>query len=149
MILIINYPKSVKEVLDDNYKFKKETLELMHYVKHELKIFRGSIEERKQKFLWLLEQLNRIYNKKTKLEFKDVERNDTSVYSFYLPKEDKIVLVGKLSLITFLHEYAHALGKDEYGACKWSINLFKRTFPRLFEKLNQVGHTLVKGELSG
>jgi len=149
MILIINYPKSVKEVLDDNYKFKKETLELMHYVKHELKIFKGSIEERKQKFIWLLEQLNRIYNKKTKLEFKDVERNDTSVYSFYLPKEDKIVLVGKLSLITFLHEYAHALGKDEYGACKWSINLFKRTFPKSFEKLNQVGHTLVKGELSG
>jgi hypothetical protein len=46
--------------------------------------------------------------------------------------------------VTFLHEFAHARGFDERQACRWSINLFRRCFPRSFASCRQVGHTLVR-----
>lgn len=47
-----------------------------------------------------------------------------------------------VSVLTFLHEFAHHLGRDERGACRWSLNLFRRVFPRSFARLVPVGHTL-------
>ena len=52
--------------------------------------------------------------------------------------------VGRLSVVTFLHEFGHALGYGERGACRWSINLFRRCFPRSFARCRQAGHTLVR-----
>jgi hypothetical protein len=52
-------------------------------------------------------------------------------------------LRGKLSVVSYLHEAAHAFfGRSERRACKWSVNLFKRTFPVLFSRCAQDGHTL-------
>jgi hypothetical protein len=42
-----------------------------------------------------------------------------------------------------LHEFAHARGADERQACRWSINLFKKCFPRSFARCRVIGHTLV------
>lgn len=69
--------------------------------------------------------------------------------SFYHKKTNTIVMVEKLSIITFLHEFAHALGKDEVGAVRWSLTLFKRVWPQQFERLVPEGHTLVmpRGEV--
>jgi hypothetical protein len=53
-----------------------------------------------------------------------------------------ITMRGKLSVVTFLHEFAHALGRDERGACRWSINLFRRAFPEQYARLQADGHTL-------
>jgi len=63
--------------------------------------------------------------------------------SFYHRKTNTIVMVEKLSIITFLHEFAHALGKDEVGATRWSLTLFKRVWPDQFERLQPDGHTLI------
>lgn len=63
--------------------------------------------------------------------------------SFYHRKTDTIVMVEKLSIITLLHEFAHALGKDEVGAVRWSLTLFKRVWPEQFDRLQPDGHTLV------
>jgi hypothetical protein len=47
-----------------------------------------------------------------------------------------ITMRGKLSIITLLHEFAHILyGDDEFATQKWAINLFRRIYPRQFEKL--------------
>jgi len=53
-----------------------------------------------------------------------------------------ITMRGKLSVVTFLHEFAHALGRDERGACRWSINLFRSVFPEQYARLRADGHTL-------
>ena len=63
--------------------------------------------------------------------------------SFYHRKTDTIVMLEKLSIITLLHEFAHAIGKDEVGAVRWSVTLFKRIWPERFEMLQPDGHTLI------
>ncbi len=70
------------------------------------------------------------------LEMANIVPGDAdSSASFYNPEEHKILLTGKLSVITFLHEFAHALGYDEEQARKWSLTLFKKVYPVAFEKL--------------
>jgi hypothetical protein len=54
-----------------------------------------------------------------------------------------LVLTGH-SVVTYLHEFAHALGRNERGACRWSLNLFCRVFPREFARCAQRGHCLVR-----
>ena len=61
----------------------------------------------------------------------------------YTPATHEIRLIGKLSVVTYLHEFAHARGADERQAVAWSVNLFARLFPRSFARLDQHGHTLV------
>lgn len=77
--------------------------------------------------------------------------------SHYLHQEKTIVLVGKLSIITLFHEYAHHLyfetkaprcadgsidymlintSRVERHARRWSLNLFKRVWPKQWAKLS-------------
>ena len=63
----------------------------------------------------------------------------------YHPATHTITLEGRLSVVTFLHEFGHARGYGERGACRFSINPFRRVFPRLFARCRRVGHTLVRG----
>ena len=52
---------------------------------------------------------------------------------------------NKPSIISALHELAHHLyGKSELTACRWSIAIFKKTFPKEYKKLSWKGHTLIK-----
>jgi hypothetical protein len=60
----------------------------------------------------------------------------------HTPILDLIALVGKLSVVTYLHELAHARGYDERQAVKWSVNLFRKVFPRSFARCQQEGHLL-------
>ena len=40
--------------------------------------------------------------------------------------------VANIPVVTFLHEFGHALGKNEVQTCTWSINLFKKkSFSRI------------------
>lgn len=49
------------------------------------------------------------------------------------------------SIISALHETAHYLfGPSELKACRWSIWLFKETFPKQYEKLQWKNHLLIK-----
>ena len=46
--------------------------------------------------------------------------------SAYCPITDTIRLTGKLSVITFMHEWGHVLkGHSEFEACRWSLRLFQ------------------------
>jgi len=49
------------------------------------------------------------------------------------------------SIISALHELAHHLfGDNELVACRFSIHLFKKCFPKQFNTLEWQGHLLVK-----
>lgn len=70
----------------------------------------------------------------------------------YMPGSGMINLTPRLSVVSFLHEFAHHLdrcrrgrtggGGGERFACRWSINMFRRCFPRSFARCIPDGHTL-------
>jgi hypothetical protein len=66
--------------------------------------------------------------------------------SNYSPRLHRIELRGRFSVVTLLHEFAHARGMGERAACRWSVNLFAKCFPRSFARCRRVGHTLVREE---
>lgn len=137
-----NYPETVSEIIDDAMTFRPSTLEALTHFKNNCP-WHGTRERRKKKFYRLHRELCRIYGKETKLIF-GVLDSSSSGSSTYCPATDTITLRGKLSVVTFLHEWGHALGKDEREACRWSVNLFKRVFPEQFARCLQQGHMLVK-----
>jgi hypothetical protein len=59
-----------------------------------------------------------------------------------------ITLSGQPSVLTLLHEFAHACGWGETGAAWWSVNTFRLAFPRSFAALRgaQGTHALRRGE---
>jgi hypothetical protein len=78
-----------------------------------------------------------------------IEEGASSTASFYMPTERIIYMVGKLSIVTLLHEFAHALlntdGQD--AAQKWAVNLYKKVYPRAFDNLSSGdGYLLVHSD---
>ena len=134
------YPATVAEVLDPTITFRPGVIAADRRAARS-KLWRGSIQERKAKFQSLHDDLCRVYGKTTKLEYGILD-GSCSGSSHYRPSTDTITLSGRLSVVTFLHEFAHALGRDEFGACRWSINLFRRSFPRSFAQTTPEGHIL-------
>ena len=134
------YPSTVAEVLDPPVRFKPETVEAVRRFKRS-KPWRGTEDERKAIFNRLHAELCLVYSKRTHLAF-GVLDGGCSGESHYRPSTDTITLCCRMSVVTYLHEFAHALGRDERGACRWSLNLFRQVFPRSFARAAQVGHTL-------
>jgi hypothetical protein len=135
-----NYPSTVQEVLDPALTFKPAALRGVRAFARS-KPWRGTPAERRAKFQTLHDELCRVYGLTTKLTMRVWRLRN---FPHYLPGEDRIVL-PQLSVVTYLHEFAHARGADEWQACRWSINLFRRCFPRSFARCRFVGHTLIRG----
>lgn len=67
----------------------------------------------------------------------DLSLTGNSAPSYYDSIERCITMIGKLSVITFLHEFAHALNPEggEDFARMWSLTLFRKVYPKSFERL--------------
>ena len=147
-----NYSETVTEVLDDEMRFRSATLRAVQAFASS-KPWRGSLQERKEKFLTLNHDLASSCDiPEPELRFGRIDATSSSG-SYYQPSAHRIVPTGKLSVVTYLHEFGHALGQGEADACRWSVNLFRRYSPRQFSKLVHRGHTLIRpadlgGELS-
>ena len=133
------YPKTVEECIDDSLKYRKATLDAVNEFKR-THPWKGTRRERRAKIVHLHRHLCEIYGRDIGITF------DPHGKSQYIPAENIIVLED-LSVVTFLHEFAHALGRDEAGACRWSLNLFKRCFPKSFAKTAKVGHLVVRNNI--
>jgi len=123
--------------------------ECIHILKKFKKLnpWKGSIAERKQKFRWCFEQLCKLYDVKCRLVFAvpdDITQWYSSGGSYYDGLNNEIVLRGRLSVITFLHEFAHKLGMGQREAKQWSEKLFKLVWPEKYAKLVRVGGLLVR-----
>lgn len=100
----------------------------------------GTEEQRFENLKNLIEILSALYETEVSVDY---EPNWPS--SCYNALSKTITLNGSLSIITALHEFAHHLhGPDELKACRWSVWLFKKTFPLAFEKLQWRGHLLTR-----
>lgn len=75
-----------------------------------------------------------IYDRPVRLEHGDFDhycRANETIYLF------------RPSIVTALHELGHHLkGSSELAACRFSVWLFKKAFPRSFERLHFEGHLL-------
>ena len=137
------YPETVIEVIDSRMRFRPATLRAVRAFSL-CKPWSGSLEKRKEKFVKVNYDLAEAYSiPAPELRFQQMD-GSSSGGSHYLPTANCIVLSGRLSVVTYLHEFAHALGKDETDACRWSINLFRRCFPRQFARLLHKGHMLIR-----
>jgi len=110
--------------------------------------WKGDVGERISKFNWLWEELVKIYNKEDWVLICSVPTQTKFWYSSegsFVDADNKVVVLqGRLSVITFLHEFAHILGANQEEAVKWSNELFKEVFPEKWAKLKRVGDMMVK-----
>jgi len=136
-----NYPAHGSEVLDNSIRYRRATLRAVRRFAR-TRSWRGSLEARRVKFGALHRTLCEIYGRQTRLEFRGGGGDSGS--SSYSPGLDLITLRGRLSVVTYLHEFTHALGRDERAACRWSLNLFKTCFPRSFARCRFEGHVLYR-----
>jgi len=105
------------------------------------KPWRGTFLERKAKFDALLADLCAAYRITCRLEVDpDAITNANSYDSHYA---NGVIYLTKFSVVTVLHEFAHALGKDETGACDWAINIFRIMFPNSFQRCRFDGHLVL------
>lgn len=135
-----NYPRTVSEVVDPAIKFRPAALRAVRALARS-KPWRGTPEERMQKIGDAAARLAAAYEIQTpRLQFVRIGR--AAGNGFYDPATHTIGLIGRLSIVTFLHEFAHARGMDERRACRWSINMFRRVFPRSYARCRHEGHRL-------
>jgi hypothetical protein len=135
------YPTQ-EEIMAEEQKHKKEVLLRVFYWKKE--IWKNAKEEnmliRFAAIKTLLEILATIYDKPVNVVFIP----ESQSFSYNL-KTATITVNQTLSVISALHEFAHhVFGPSELKACRWSIWLFKKTFPNAFANLEWNGHLLVK-----
>ena len=137
-----NYPRSVAECLSETIKFKPEVLRAVRRFA-KMKPWRGTVPERQEKCRWLNRALADAYGvDEPRLVFGTDESKDSGS-SCYIPSMRTIILKGRLSVVSYLHEVGHFLfGRSEHQACRWSINLFRRVFPKTFARCHWDGHML-------
>lgn len=136
-----NYPASVNEIIVAGKKYNPAALRAVkRFAKS--KPWQGTLEERHEKLRQLNVELAAAYGvQPPALVFRSGGSDGDSGASCYIPGARIIILRGKLSVITYLHEFAHHLyGHDEQIACRWSVNLFRRCFPKSWTKVKFDGH---------
>lgn len=148
-----SYPKSVSDILDNDMKFKSETIKALKKFKR-LNPWKGNLGEIEQKFRTLNSDLSNIYKiKEPYLTFVKKCKYGSCYYSVgHLIILEKQV-GNRYGVVTYLHEFCHSLGSEKTGnpygekyVCKWSINLFRKVFPKQYEELVPVGHLLCTKE---
>jgi len=115
------------------------------------KAWRGTIDERKQKFINCHMELNSIYGRDINLEFNGISEeynniNGASALSGYYPSDNTIVLSCKLSVITFMQLWLRAIGVDPLDAITLSKEVFSEIFPVSARKLLNVDGLYVKAD---
>lgn len=110
------------------------------------KAWRGTFEERLEKFTTLKTALADAYGIDPGLviEFHGEENREQLGNGAYDPRKNTIHLVGKLSVVTFLHCFARARGMTRQEAFRWSLSVFKKMFPVSFARCHSAGLILIR-----
>lgn len=116
----------------------------------QLYVWRGSIPERKEKFIFLHEQLSKLFNNKTVLCFGYMDEQSEKIggssgYSMFIPPPVKtIILAGKLSLITYLNLFGRSIGLKPADSQIWAKNTFNKVFPVSSRNLIEINGMVIK-----
>lgn len=136
----------IVELMEQPIDYSEEVIAAVkHFKSLNLKLRNLPEEERLQKQMVILADLNcdlcKAYNIKT------VELRFGGGYAHFNSAANRICLGGKFSIITYLHEFAHAMrsnlgisannrNEEEKAARHWSVLLFKTVFPIAYENLD-------------
>ena len=107
------------------------------------KLFRGSLRERVAKLLALNAALSAHYA----VPLCRISIRNTPHGPHYMPGRNQIVL-DKISIVSYLHEFGHhilnarGLPQNETYPRAFSLGLFYRAAPRMFETARQAGRLL-------
>ena len=134
-----HYPSTPEAAIGQPLKFPAATLKAVRAFARS-KPWKGKLEERQRKFQQLHSDLSQIYGFNPTLIFHGYGTGDSGG-SYFSRGANVIVLAGRFSVISFLHEWGHCLrGSSEFEACRWSLRLFQRCFPKSFARLRWDGH---------
>ena len=141
---------TVASVLQDNVRFTEPVTAAMRGFARS-KPFRGTIEERKEKFRTFHATMCAACEIEAAIDFNNVELEQSSVEGgsgVYRVEQDGppvIVLSGKLSLATYLYLLGGLMGMESHAErMKWAANLFRKFFPRSFAGLRTDGPYLTR-----
>ena len=134
--------RTATSFIDDRIRYPLETHRALREFARS-KPWQGTQKERVEKFEALHAKLCETYGLATKLKFVQGDER-TSVYSHYKRKSDTIVIMGRLSVVSYLHLFAYAIDCSGAEVVRWSVNLFKHRFPISFSRCGFVGHLLVR-----
>ena len=139
-------PENPSEVNATRMTYKPEVLAALREFRH-ARPWRGTIEERKAKFQTLHDALCRIYGREVTLTFEVGDAETPTGNGWCAQDRRSIGLTGKLSVVTFLHEWAHVIfGWNEARVVAWSVNLYRRIFRRSAARMTTVGPLIVRPE---
>ena len=94
-----------------------------------------------------IKNLKQLITKLTKLHKLKIKTKYNSNKPAHYNPTTKTINLNNFSIITTLHETGHAIhGQPEIKACAYSIQLFKKIFPKEYKKLKWIGHMLKKDE---
>jgi hypothetical protein len=134
------YPNQ-EEILNGEINFKSKTVNTIKEWKKTN--FKGWKEKQNEDQISLLKelllQLATVYEKPVEVI------TDAEKYHYNPTTKTIGICHNHPSIISSLHEFAHhILGRNEKKACRWSVQLFKKVFPKAFARLSFQGHLLVK-----
>lgn len=141
---LFGYPDN--PLLDPNATYPAEVLAMMARFKATNPWLReGPENTRTHKFNALLKELRTFYTVDVRANYRriTIPQSDSGA-SHYNHRRRLIVMEGRFSVVTFLHEFAHAMGFNEHEAVYWSTNLFAKTFPEKLGALEARGHMLIR-----
>ena len=132
-----------EQILEKEIKHKKETIKILKNWKKNVwkPVKKGGDNNLKFDALEILvRSLSEIYQKPINIIY-EPERPSCS----YDQLTQTLFINKSLSIISTLHEFAHHLyGPNELQTCRWSVNLFRKIFPRAYNRLKWNRHMLVK-----
>jgi len=122
-------------------EFKQPVVKAVYAFKAK-KTFKLTPADRMTALVEMSNAIVRAYGKPVPLvEFQNINGSHSG-NSYYDPQANRIVIQGKLSIITLLHEVAHCLfGASQEKAWDWSVGLFAKVYPRQFASLTQDNET--------
>ena len=138
------YPTS-EEIMAKPVKFKRETIAAVKEWKTTFynSYWKSYSNEAKLAHLYqLVTRLSQLYNKPLCIVHGNKYQYSPLTMTLTLDAENP-------SIISTLHEFSHHIQRDggsEKQACRWSIWLFKKVFPKAFAKLQFIpnSHMLCK-----
>lgn len=141
------YPDSVKECINEELKYKSGTYAAIKKYRASGP-WKGTLTEQESKMRLLNYELAKVYKiPEPRLVFVDKFPSGPCCF----PTSNPAVIMmqpveetNTYSVVAYLHEFGHAMGKGERATCIWSLNLFKRFWPKTFNNLDQVGHMLYR-----
>lgn len=135
------YPTKEK-ILNKPIKHRREIINIVKNWKIDewLEARSSNPREKFEAIKFLLNNIALAYSKQVNVEFVP-----EILSCCYRPETRTISINHTVSIISALHELAHHLfGASELKACRWSIWLFKKTFPIAYSKLVWKQHLLIR-----